>query len=243
MRRCSHITPNRSTMPTQRRLCTPYLDRPSVRGRWRTGTDATVPPCAQEQRRQETVHVIEERKLEEGVAREHLEPAAGVRRAVPEQAAAHAVGDPRGQPPQPGVVAVHAVTGDQHFGREVRAAGRTRSPLPGCLFSGRDGGLHERRDVCRVVLAVAVESGDPAVACRLHSRVDGGALPAGARVPDHPQARMARRRRLQRRGRAVVAAVIDVDHLELQQPLQRGLDLRKQRRNIALLVLHWNDHR
>ena len=40
-RRMSHIMPNRSTMPTQSLLCSPYLDVPRVRSRWLTGTETT----------------------------------------------------------------------------------------------------------------------------------------------------------------------------------------------------------
>ena len=41
----SHRTPSKSTMPAQSRSWTPYLDSPLRRGRWRTSTEETVPPC------------------------------------------------------------------------------------------------------------------------------------------------------------------------------------------------------
>src|SRR6185312_16347002 len=44
-RRRSHITPNRSVMPTARRSSVPYFEAPRSRGRWLTGTDRTAPPA------------------------------------------------------------------------------------------------------------------------------------------------------------------------------------------------------
>ena len=49
--------------------------------------------AALDEGRQETVHVIEERQVKEGLAVEELEATAGVGNGIAEQASAHRVGD------------------------------------------------------------------------------------------------------------------------------------------------------
>jgi len=130
IRRLSHMTPNRSTMPTHRRLCRPYLERPACRCRWLTGTDWISPPCA-ERALQETVHVIEEWQLEERVAAEYLQAAAGVGRPIVQQVAAHAVRHARGETAEPRVAPRDAVAATS-----ARRAGERRlhaSRSAGCL--------------------------------------------------------------------------------------------------------------
>ena len=55
---------------------------------------------------------------------EHLDPAAGIGRAVPEQSAAHAVCDPRGHAPQPRVAARRAIAHDEPESIRWRGAQR-----------------------------------------------------------------------------------------------------------------------
>lgn len=172
--------------------------------------------------------MVEMRQPEERFAREHLEPATGVRSAVAQQATADAVRDPRGQSPQPRVPPLRAPA-RQHL--QVVLRSRCREAL------------EQRRDVGRVVLAVAVQRRDPRVPRVPDAGRDRRALAAASRVTDEPQRRdpVAQSRELG--GRGVVAAVVDVDDLVGAEACERGDDLRHQRLDVLRLVADGDDDR
>lgn len=101
-----------------------------------------TPVVAQDQCRDEAVHVVEIGQAQEGRALDQFQPAAGVWCGVLEQAAAQAVGKARGPALAGAVAAVDPVPGHQRD-----ATGRA--------LVGAHQGQHAG-DVCRVVLTVAV---------------------------------------------------------------------------------------
>ncbi len=100
-----------------------------------------------------------------------------------------------------------------------------------------------RRDVRRVVLAVAVEGGDEGGAGVAHAGGDRLALAAAGGVRNtrsHGREPIASRRIA---GARVVAPVVDVDHLEAGDGAERGLDLVDQGHDVLRLVLDRHDDR
>jgi hypothetical protein len=92
MRRRSHITPNRSTMPDPQPVEHAIVGAPA---RARAVVHVDRQRCAAvalHERRQEAVHVIEERQIQIGAAENQLQSAAGVRGRIAEHARANAVG-------------------------------------------------------------------------------------------------------------------------------------------------------
>src|SRR3546814_8266656 len=100
--------------------------------------------------------------LEEGGALEQLRPAAGVECVVAQHPRADRIGPLRGPALAARVLAVDAPAGEQlHVPRRVRAP------------------CEKLRDVGRVVLAVAVEGGDPRAARGLQAPAVAGGLESG----------------------------------------------------------------
>jgi len=91
-------------------------------------------------------------------------------------------------------------------------------------------------DVGRIVLAVAVERGDPRRAGMSNAGADRGALPALLRVVQHAQLRHFALQRLERGERAVLRIIVDEDRLELDPAAQRGHDFPQQGADVVLLV-------
>src|SRR3546814_7219107 len=109
-------------------------------------------------------------RSEEGVALVQLRPASGVGCVVAQHPRADRIGPLRGPALAARVLAVDAPAGEQlHVRRRLRAP------------------CEQLRDVGRVVLAVAVEGGDPRAARGLHATADRGALAALRGVAQHPQ--------------------------------------------------------
>jgi len=96
-------------------------------------------------------------------------------------------------------------------------------------------------DVGGVVLAVAVEGGDPRRAGRAHPVPHRRALPAAGQVADHPQLRIALLLGGEHRHAVVAGLVVHVDDLEIQLAAQGGGDLGQQRGNVVALVEHRHD--
>ena len=92
----------------------------------------------------------------------------------------------------------------------------------------------------RVVLAVAVEGGDPGSAGRTHSARDRGALTRPLPLPDHFDPRLLSRQPRQTFGAAVVAPVVDVDDLVVHPALERAADLAGEPAQVVGLVVDGN---
>ena len=165
--------------------------------------------------------MVETRQVHEGLAVHDLDAAAGVRRTVAEQPATHAVRHPRLGMAQPGVAPLHPVA---HHELRVAALGE------------------QRRDIGRIVLAVAVERGDPPGARMTDTGADGRALPGAERVREDAQLRDVALQGAQRRGGAIGAAV--VDEQDLEDPAVQGCDdLARERTDVLLLVADRDHHR
>ena len=144
--------------------------------------------------------------------------------------AAHAVGDARRQPAQPGVAARRAIAHHQAQPRRRGACVSASSscgmsagsfwPSPSSVAIQRRARLRARRWPPR-------RSGPSAPTCR-SSRISG--MPPRAR-------------REHRLGRAVGAAVVDEDRLEAVRAGERGVDLARQRQDVVLLVADGDDDR
>jgi hypothetical protein len=117
---------------------------------------------AQHQRRHETVHVIEIGQPQEKAARQRLDAAAGIRRAVAQDRRTYAIGDTRGEPPHGRVTTLGPLSDGQHRHRRVRASA--------------DG--DQVRQVGGIVLAVTVQRGDDLAARRQKPATDRRALAA-----------------------------------------------------------------
>ena len=133
---------------------------------------ADVAAFAPDQRRQEAVQAVEIGQRQPNIARERLQPAAGVARAVAEDRAAHGVGEARLESLEARGLAPDALAGDEAH-RGAPCSSRPRS-------------AREKR---RIVLAVAVERDDDRRARRPHPVRSAADLPAGARVSEPGEAR------------------------------------------------------
>ena len=178
------------------------------------------------------MHVIEIGQVGEQRARKQLQPAAGIRRVVAQQAAPHRIGNCRGSPLRPAVLSLPAMP-DNHQPRIAPVLGNAL------------GDTQQSRDVGGIVLAVAVERRDPAPACELYPAADRGALAIAARVPDQTDRRLGglRLHPANLGGGRVLAAVIDIDDFVSSNPVQRGGDFGDQRCDIAGLVFDRDDNR
>ena len=165
------------------------------------------------------MHVIKERQIEERLTPERLQAAAGIANPVAQQRIAHRVGPARGDHLDRGITTPQTLPG--------------RHPHAGIAQQSQ-----QRRRVGGVVLTVAVEGHDQRCPRRLYAGAQGGALPGGTLVANHPQVRQTGR--LQHVRRVIARGVVDHDHLVGRQ-LQR-VDLAHQRHNIIALVLS-GDHK
>jgi hypothetical protein len=188
--------------------------------------DAHGVPLAGHQGREEPVHVVEIRQLEERGPAERLQAASRVGDAVAEEAGAHRVGHTRGQ----------------------AADGRVAAPLPLARHepqAGRAGriakGREEPRDLGRIVLTVAVERHDRGAARRPDACADRRALTGGSRMTGHAQPRVATAHLGETRRRRVAAAVVDHDDLERIVRAEGGVHLADQRPDRLRLVEHGDD--
>ena len=91
------------------------------------------------------------------------------------------------------------------------------------------------RDIGRIVLAVAVQRGNPRRACRQYAGQQGRTLAQVGGVAQHAQARLVSLQAGQPLRGGVAAAVVDEQDF-IVQPVQRGADLVEQRLHIVLLV-------
>jgi hypothetical protein len=105
-----------------------------------------------EQRRQETMHAREQRDAPQEFGAVDAQSAAGVGNGVARQPVAHAAGEARGRPAQPGVLPVGSDAADHVAVVEILQT------------------IEEPGDVRRVVLQVGVEGDDDAAAGRAEAR-------------------------------------------------------------------------
>ena len=161
--------------------------------------------------------------------RKYLEAAAGVGGGVAEQARPHGVGETGAPSLGEAVATALAVAGDQD----------RRGPGRGHVLAGRG---EEARDIRRIVLAVAVQGGDPFAARCRNTRDHRHALAGLLAVAEHAQGAAAFGRFLELRRGRVSTAVVNGDDLEAHA-LEHGGDLVDQRPDIAGLVVHRDDHR
>ena len=155
-------------------------------------------PEGLEQRRQKPVHALEGRQAQEHVAAERLQPAGGVRTIVVQQLLPQPVREFCRETPRPAIAPRRADPGDQ------------RRRLAGC-----PGQFEQARDFGRVVLAVAVHRHDPWRARRADPGDQRRRLAAAPIVAQHADRAVRARSARSRSGGRVVAAVIDIDQLEI----------------------------
>lgn len=184
-----------------------------------------LPAGTLHQRRQVAVHVVEIRQVEEGGALEQLDAAAGVRGVIAQHARADGIGPLAGPALAARILAIDAPAGEQPD---------LRIGLGTC---GQQLG-----DIGRVVLAVAIEGGDPRRARGLDAGAHCRALPALADMVQHPQVRVGGLQRLQYLQAVVLGVVVDVDDLEIDLATQRGGDFIDQRRDVVAFVEDGNNH-
>src|SRR5580704_3885188 len=142
------------------------------------------------------MQAVEIRQAQEYIARERLQAAAGIARAVFQYRTALAVSDAQLQAFEAGAFSPYALAGDEAEPRRTR------------LERG-----NQRRNVSRIVLAVAVERHDDGRTRRGDARAHRRRLTAGLGVPDLPQPRMLRHQAAQFFGGGVSRAVIDINDL------------------------------
>ncbi|KAG1083259.1 hypothetical protein G6F40_014823 [Rhizopus arrhizus] len=163
--------------------------------------------------------------VEEGVALEQLDAAAGVGRVIAQHARADGIGPAAGPALAAAVLAVDAPAGKQLHLRLGRIA---RGQQPG--------------DVGGIILAIAIQGGDPGRPRMLDAGAHRGALAALVHMVQHAQFRRGGLQPLQH-GQGVIARVIvDVDDLERYPATQRRGDFGDQRGDIVALVEHGDDN-
>ena len=92
-----------------------------------------------------------------------------------------------------------------------------------------------------IVLPIAIERRDPLAARVGDSRMDCRALPVCLAMSNHPHTPISTGERRQTVERVVGARVIDENHLVVDVSVERAVELGRERKHIALLVVH-RDH-
>ncbi|MNM70802.1 hypothetical protein D3C81_824440 [compost metagenome] len=170
------------------------------------------------------MHVVEVRQIEEGVALEQLDAAAGIGGVIAQHARADGVGPLAGPALAAAVLAVDAPAGKQlHLG------------------IGGTAGLQQLGDIGRIVLAITIEGGDPRCTRMLDAGTYCGALPALRNVVQHPQFRRGGLQALQHGQGVIARMIVDVDDLERQPAAQCSGDFGHQGRDVVALVEYWDD--
>ena len=164
--------------------------------------------------------MVEIGQVEKEGAREQLQAAAGIGGVVVQEPPAHRIGDPRSAALRPAVLPPLAMPGDHQRG----GVGGLVRQMP------------QARNIGGVVLPVAVEGGDPGGAGRLDAAANCRTLAAVVPVPHEPQLRYRGRQPQDFGHRRVLAAVVDVDDLVVEQPIERRSNLADQRCDIIVLV-------
>ncbi|MNV05307.1 hypothetical protein D3C71_956370 [compost metagenome] len=172
------------------------------------------------------MHVVEVRQIEEGVALEQLDAAAGIGGVIAQHARADGVGPLAGPALGAAVLAVDAPAGKQ---LDLGFGGVARGQQLG--------------NIGRIVLAIAVERGDPCRTRGFHARAHRRALAALLHVVQHPQLGVGLLQCLQHLQGVVAGIVVHIDDFERQPPTQRGGDFIDQRRNVVALVEDGDNHR
>jgi len=153
--------------------------------------------------------MVEEGQSQVCVAPEQLEAAAGVGGGVAQHPPADGVGDPRGQALGGAVAALAAHAGDHpKLGR--------RAVVPR---------FEQRRNIGGIVLAVAVEGGDPGGARAHDPGPERRALTRLVAVAQHPEPGIAGLQVGKLGAAAIAATVVDIDDLEVNLVGQGGIDL------------------
>ena len=168
--------PGRTARPTAGRACRNWTSR-AVRGRWFTGTETTRPPARMNKAGRIAVHVVEVRQFEERLR-------AGTASARSRYRASRRAAARRG----PELASRDDSRLVQLSRRRVRCPAISSGPAARRRRVGLRLG-EQRRDVGRVVLAVAVQRRDPLRPRRPHPGDDRGTLAAAGPVPPHHQRR------------------------------------------------------
>src|SRR6267142_424031 len=180
-----------------------------------------VETFAAHQRRQEAMQSVEVRHREEHLARERLQPAAGVAGTVAQDRLAHAVRDFRLQLLETGILAP-----DPLARRETDAAA--------AAFDRRDQVGQERR----IILSVAVECGHDGAARGTDAAAHRRRLPARVGMFQLPKLIVPLHQISQPFGGRIRRAVIDIDDLIDPAAFERADDFRNQRRDVFRFVAH-----
>jgi len=168
------------------------------------------------------VHARERRHAPQDLGAAGPEGAADVGDRLVGQPVAHAVGEARGDPPQPGVLAASAHAADH---------------VPAVLQAGEETG-----DVRRVVLQVGVESDDDVAAGEAAAGGERRRLARVAPLADDPHCGVRPGEAEQDREAAVGAAVVDEDHLRrAAEGLPDALELGREEGQALLFVEHRDD--
>lgn len=174
-----------------------------------------------EQRGQEAVHAVEQGDAAQEVGAVDAQGATDVGDRFVGQRVAHAGGDARGDPAQPGVLAIHADAADH-----VETVKMVEKP----------------RDVGRIVLQIGVEGDDDAAGCRAEARGQGRRLARVVPQANDPHRRILDPEPAERFEAAVRAAIVDEDHLMgTTEGAQDALELGGEERKTRLLVEHRDD--
>ena len=178
--------------------------------------------------RHETVHMIEEGKLQKQQPVQNLDAAPAVGMRVGQQAAPDPARPARGKQPHRAVL----TTGPDAGGHACSA----------CLAGLCQQRRLQCRQVCRYILAIAVKHANQLATRRQQRRSDGRTLAGTGLMAQHPQFGNVGGA-AGKLGRAVIGAgIIDIDDLE-PASCQRGADFLDKRADIAGLVHDRHKHR
>ncbi|MNH21514.1 hypothetical protein D3C79_813270 [compost metagenome] len=182
-----------------------------------------APALGLDQGRDVAVHVVETRQAQIPVAPHHLETAAGIRDAVPQQQIAKTVGQPGREALDPVIPAIDAVTDKPHL---VLVGGEA---APGLLQHGGNVG--------RIVLAIPIKHHQPVAAPLAHAAQHRHALADGPGMTHHPQRGELRLQTAEQGVAVVLTAIVHIDQLVAVFPRQRGIDLADEGGQIVPLIL------
>jgi hypothetical protein len=181
-----------------------------------------------EQTRQEAMHMIEAWQAQKGSAAKELQATARIRRVISENATAHRIRDPRGEPFAPAVTPLPAPADNQ--------AGAIRRP-------GHTPSMPQAHDIGWIILPIAIERRYPRRLCRQDAGQNCRTLSGVACMPPNTYGRISVGKPKQFRPGAVSTAVIDTNDFAGEALGQTGLNLFDKWTDTVLLVQDRNDNR
>src|SRR5262245_6172646 len=186
---------------------------------------ADVVALASYQCRQKPVKSIKARQTEKDVTAERLQSATRVAGSIPQDSAAHGIGDARLKLLEPTRLATDALSGNE--------AGTGRAH-----FERADQG----RDKRRIVLSVSIERHHDRRASSGNTRAHGGRLAAGLLVADTTKPGMLGHQLLKLGFRGVVGTIVNINDLERPLAVHGFGNFRHKRSDIAGLVAYRHDN-